>query len=70
MFNETDLKCIGYIQFYYARVQKTTNFINMKKNTGEYQIKFDAGNLSSGIYFYSLYADDIRIDKKKLILLK
>jgi hypothetical protein len=38
--------------------------------SGEYSAKFDAGELPSGIYFYSLYIDGLKVDTKKAILLK
>jgi photosystem II stability/assembly factor-like uncharacterized protein len=44
--------------------------INKKQTTGIYEVKFDAGNLSSGIYFYTLFVDGIRIDTKKAVLIK
>ncbi|HVO75662.1 MAG TPA: lamin tail domain-containing protein, partial [Ignavibacteriaceae bacterium] len=40
-----------------------------KLSVGTYEVKFDARNLSSGIYFYLLQADDYKI-AKKLVLLK
>ncbi len=43
--------------------------VNEEKPTGSYQVKFDASNLSSGIYFYGMRAGDF-VDTKKLILLK
>jgi photosystem II stability/assembly factor-like uncharacterized protein len=39
-------------------------------NSGEYVISFDAGDFSSGIYFYSLITDGIKIDTKKASLIK
>ncbi|HAY33570.1 MAG TPA: peptidase S8, partial [Bacteroidetes bacterium] len=44
--------------------------INKKQNSGNYEINFDATELSSGIYFYSLYIDKIIMDNKKFVLLK
>jgi hypothetical protein len=44
--------------------------LNKKQSSGEYQVLFDGSNLTSGIYFYSLYADGIRIDTKKAVLIK
>lgn len=44
--------------------------INKYENQGEYTYKFDATIYSSGIYFYSLFVDGMKIDTKKLILLK
>jgi hypothetical protein len=43
--------------------------VNEEKPAGEYEIEFDGSNLSSGIYFYQLKADNF-ISTKKLILLK
>ena len=44
--------------------------VNEKKRPGTYEIKFDGSNLSSGIYFYTLFADGVRIDTKKMALIK
>ncbi len=44
--------------------------INKKQNKGNYEIDFDASELSSGIYFYSLYINNTGMDKKKFVLLK
>jgi len=44
--------------------------INEKQNAGEYQFTFEANNISSGIYFYSLYINNQLFDTKKMILLK
>lgn len=40
------------------------------KNIGSYEINFEASDLSSGIYFYSLEIDGNKIDTKKMILVK
>lgn len=37
---------------------------------GNHELNFDASNLHSGIYFYSLFADEKKIDSKKMIYLK
>jgi len=44
--------------------------VNQKQNPGEYEAVFDGGNLSSGMYYYVLYADGVRIDAKKMTLVK
>lgn len=44
--------------------------IDEKQNAGEYELKFDGNAFSSGIYFYSLFADNIRIDTKKMVMIK
>lgn len=38
------------------------------RNAGSYEIKFDAANLSSGIYFYKLETDNSSITKKMLLV--
>lgn len=44
--------------------------INEKISHGTYKSDFNGENLSTGIYFYSLFADGIRIDTKKLVVIK
>ena len=43
--------------------------LNEEKNSGIYEINFDAKDLSSGIYFYSIKAKEF-YQSKKMILLK
>jgi len=45
------------------------NLINEEKPAGSYEVKFDASKLSSGIYFYTIYAGDF-IETRKMLLLK
>ena len=49
--------------------EKIVTLINEEKDAGKYQVLFNAINLSSGIYFYKLQANDF-IQTKKMILLK
>ena len=44
--------------------------VNKKQNAGKYQIEFDGSALLSGIYFYSLFIDEVRVDTKKMILVR
>ncbi len=39
------------------------------KNSGKYSVNFDAGNLSSGVYIYTIKSGDL-ISSKKLMLMK
>jgi hypothetical protein len=43
--------------------------VNEEKPIGNYEIEFNANNLSSGIYFYQIKADSY-VETKKMILLK
>ena len=50
-----------------------TTLVNEEREAGRYSVDFDAGSiaggLSSGIYFYILFADNF-VQTKKMILLK
>jgi hypothetical protein len=46
-----------------------TELVNKDLNAGNYKFNFNASNLASGIYFYSLKAGDF-VNVKKLMLLK
>jgi hypothetical protein len=51
-----------------GRVIETS--MNNTISAGNYEYVFDSKNLSSGIYYYSLYSDGKLIDTKKMVLLK
>ncbi len=57
------------INIYNVVGQKVRTLINKYQNNGRYTLKFNAGNLSSGIYFYQLKSNQFT-DVKKLILMK
>jgi hypothetical protein len=52
------------------RGKEITTLVNNKQTKGDYEVRFDGSNLSSGVYFYTLYVDGIRIDTKKMIIIK
>ena len=45
-------------------------FVNENQTAGIYKATMKAFNMASGVYFYSLEADGVRIDSKKMILVK
>ncbi|MFZ1288901.1 MAG: YCF48-related protein, partial [Melioribacteraceae bacterium] len=47
--------------------REISNLVSEKQSAGNYQIRFDASNLSSGIYLYRLQSGNF-VDIKKLIL--
>jgi len=49
--------------------QEVATLVNTQQPAGNYEVKFDASNLSSGIYLYKLQAGDFS-SVKKLILMK
>jgi hypothetical protein len=76
-FNSTTLikysiKKGSYIQVKVFDIQgrEVANLINEMLPSGNYEVTFDASNLNSGIYFYSLFADGIRMETKRMIYLK
>jgi hypothetical protein len=48
---------------------EVSTLVNEMKSAGSYQIVFDASELSNGVYFYRLQADNF-IETKKMILMK
>jgi hypothetical protein len=49
--------------------KEVITLVNEKQNAGDYEVKFDAGKLSSGIYFYKLTSENFS-DVKSMILIK
>lgn len=48
---------------------KIKELVNEVKSSGEYSVSFDGGNLSSGVYFYTLFSDS-RTESRKMVLTK
>lgn len=57
------------IKVYNLLGQEVSTLINEFKNAGTYQVDFNAGNLSSGVYFYSINAGNFT-STRKMILMK
>jgi Secretion system C-terminal sorting domain/Clostridium epsilon toxin ETX/Bacillus mosquitocidal toxin MTX2 len=49
--------------------REVKTLVNENQKPGSYQIRFDASNLSSGVYFYKLQSGDF-VETKKMILLR
>ncbi|MFA5012289.1 MAG: T9SS type A sorting domain-containing protein [Ignavibacteria bacterium] len=65
-----NVNCLITLKIYDISGKEIGTLINERKPQGNYTVNFDGSDLSSGIYFYSLFADDILIDTKKLIIIK
>jgi photosystem II stability/assembly factor-like uncharacterized protein len=50
--------------------KEITTLVNNKQTKGDYEVRFDGSNLSSGVYFYTLFVDGNRIDTKKMLMIK
>jgi len=57
------------LKVYDALGNEITTLVNEEKPAGTYKINFDASNLSSGVYFYTLTSGNF-VEAKKMILMK
>jgi len=72
------LPIVGYVTLkVYDILGREITLVNEEKIPGNYEVKFDGSNLSSGVYFYRLQAGDPSLrsgqgftETKKLILMK
>jgi photosystem II stability/assembly factor-like uncharacterized protein len=66
------IKSSSYIQVKIFDVQgrELASLNNKTLPSGNYDLKFDASGLNSGIYFYSLFADGVRMETKRMVYLK
>jgi hypothetical protein len=44
--------------------------VNARQNSVSYEIDFSSDNLSSGVYFYSMYIDGVAVTNRKMVVLK
>ncbi len=56
------------ISVYNVLGQKVNEIINKTQNAGEYSVSFDAQNLCSGIYFYTLKTNNFTQTKKMMLV--
>ncbi len=57
------------LKVYNSLGKEVTSLVNENQNTGVYEYVFEAANLSSGIYYYTLTAGDFK-ETRKMVLLK
>ncbi len=58
------------LKIYDAVGKEVGTLVNGKQNAGSYSIEWNASDFASGIYFYTLEIDGVRVDTKKMMLLK
>ncbi len=44
--------------------------VDEKLGRGEYSVDFNASMLSSGVYFYTLFSEEVKVSTRKMILIK
>lgn len=67
-FNIKDLRLVT-LKVYDITGKLVSTLVNQKLQAGEYNVDFDGGELSSGIYIYRLVAGDF-VQSEKMILIK
>lgn len=58
------------LRIYNSSGKEITTLLKQKLNSGVYETEWSAGNYPSGIYFYSLYAENKLIQCRKMMLIK
>ena len=58
------------IKVYDVQGHEVQTLVQGKLNPGVYEYLFDGGNLSSGVYFYSMKINDKFIDTKRMVYIK
>lgn len=53
---------------YNALGQKIAEPVNKESVAGNYEVNFDAGSLSSGVYYYKITVNDYSAVKKMILL--
>lgn len=56
------------LKVYNSLGQEVATLVNEIKNAGIYQVDFDASNLSSGVYVYTLQSGNNQLSKKMLLM--
>ncbi len=56
------------LKIYNILGQQVATLINEELSTGSYEIKFNASNLSSGVYFYTITSGDFSASRKMMLL--
>lgn len=67
-----DIPFSSYVKLYVYDItgKMVAELVNKQMQAGKHQVEWDAVRFSSGVYFYSLYADGESLYLKKMILIK
>ncbi len=58
------------VNIYNSLGQKVASLVNSVQSQGKHAVAFDAGDLSSGIYYYQLEFENLKSQMKKMVLIK
>lgn len=58
------------INVYDLTGKKIQTLVNENKNAGDFEVKFSSSNIPSGIYFYTLFINNEKIQTRKMVLVK
>ena len=64
----TSLMKFVQLKVYDILGREVTTLVNKQQQPGNYEVEFNASNLSSGVYFYQLSTENIHLTKKLLLL--
>jgi len=58
------------VKVYDITGREVKTLVNAQLNPGTYKTDFDASSISGGIYFYTMFADGVRVDSRKMVIVK
>ncbi|MBO6524072.1 MAG: PQQ-dependent sugar dehydrogenase [Balneolaceae bacterium] len=66
------LPAAGFVELevYNAIGQKVTSLVNRQMTAQQHEVTFNAANMNSGVYLYSLKVDGERVQTRKMLLMK
>lgn len=67
---EIGIKNYVELRVYNISGREVATLVNEVMNAGRHEVEFDAGNLSSGVYFYSLNVNGMQVGVKRMALVK
>ncbi len=56
------------IKVYNMLGEEVASLVNLEQSAGNYEVDFNAANLSSGVYFYSIRAGQFSVTKKMMLI--
>lgn len=67
---EYSIKATGAVKLdiYNVLGQHITTLVDLEQSAGSYKVDFNASELTSGIYFYTLKVDNVNLTKKMMLL--